>query len=261
MYFLNGRNRSATNQLCAGDVGAMVKLKNTCTGDTLCSPSRPVRLPPPNYPKPTVYAGLEPRAKGEEDKIAAGLAILHEEDPTFVVTTDPELHQTILAAQGELHLDVLAERLRRRFKVHFDLIEPRVRYRETIKMPADATYRHKKQSGGAGQFAEVVIRIAPRPRNSGIEFKESLSGQCVDRVFVASVERGMHNACNEGILAGYRVVDVAADFYDGKMHPVDSNDISFQIAGYWAFKEAFMKAKPCLLEPIQLLEIRIPNDC
>jgi elongation factor G len=218
-------------------------------------------LPEPVYPKPTVHAALQPQAKGEEDKIAAGLAILHEEDPTFVVTTDPELHQTILAAQGELHLDVLAERLRRRFKVHFDLIEPRVRYRETIKIPAEATYRHKKQSGGAGQFAEVVLRIAPRPRNSGIEFKESLSGQCVDRVFVPSVERGMHNACNEGILAGYRVVDVAVDFYDGKMHPVDSNDISFQIAGYWAFKEAFLKAKPCLLEPIQLLEIRIPNDC
>jgi elongation factor G len=248
------------NELRPGEVGATVKLKNSYTGNTLCSGSRRVKLPEPAYPKPTVHAALQPRAKGEEDKIAAGLAILHEEDPTFVVTTDPELHQTILAAQGELHLDVLAERLRRRFKVHFDLVEPRVRYREAIKMPADATYRHKKQSGGAGQFAEVALRIAPTLRNSGIEFKESLSGQCVDRVFVPSVERGMHHACNEGILAGYRVVDVAVDFYDGKMHPVDSNDISFQIAGYWAFKEAFLKAKPCLLEPIQLVEIRIPND-
>jgi elongation factor G len=208
-----------------------------------------------------VHAALLPQAKGEEDKIAAGLAILHEEDPTFVVSIDPELHQTIVAAQGELHLDVLAERLRRRFKVHFDLIEPRVGYRETIKLPADATYRHKKQSGGAGQFAEVALRIAPRQRNSGIEFKESLSGQCVDRVFVPSVERGMHHACAEGILAGYRVVDVGVNFYDGKMHPVDSNDISFQIAGYWAFKEAFLKAKPCLLEPIKLLEVRVPSDC
>jgi elongation factor G len=261
IYSLNGRNRTAVNELRAGDIGATVKLKNTYTGDSLCAAGRPIRLLEPVYPKPTVHSALQPRAKGEEDKIAAGLATLHEEDPTFVFSTDPELHQTIVAAQGELHLDVLAERLRRRFKVHFDLVEPRVRYRETVRAPADATYRHKKQSGGAGQFAEVAVRIAPRSRDSGIGFKESLSGQCVDRVFVPSVERGMHNACSEGILAGHRVVDVEVDFYDGKMHPVDSNDISFQVAGYWAFKEAFLKAKPCLLEPIHALEIRVPEDC
>jgi elongation factor G len=261
IYYLNGRNRTGISELGAGDIGATVKLRNTYTGNTLCSAGWPVKLPAPTYPKPTVHAALLPRAKGEEDKIAAGLATLHEEDPTFVFTTDPELHQTIVAAQGELHLDVLAERLRRRFKVHFDLVEPRVRYRETIKLPADATYRHKKQSGGAGQFGEVALRISPRPRDSGIGFKESLSGQCVDRVFVPSVERGIQNACGEGILAGYRVVDVGVDFYDGKMHPVDSNDISFQVAGYWAFKEAFLKAKPCLLEPIHSLEIRVPEDC
>src|SRR5258708_5244332 len=258
---MNGRNRVTINELGPGEVGATVKLKTSYTGNTLCSGNRPVKLHEPVYPKPMVHAALLPQAKGEEDKIAAGLAILHEEDPTFVVTTDPELHQTIVAAQGELHLDVLAERLRRRFKVHFDLIEPPAHYRETIKIPAHATHRHKKQSGGTRQFAEVALRITPRPHNSGLEFKESLSGQCVDRVFVTSVERGTHNACTEGIVAGYRVVDVGVDFYDGKMHPVDSNDISFQIAGYWAFKEAFLKAKPCLLEPIQLLEIRIPNDC
>src|ERR1700736_1245814 len=174
---------------------------------------------------------------------------------------DPELHQTIVAAQGELHLDVVAERLRRRFKVHFDLMEPRVRFREAIKTSAEADYRHTKQSGGAGQFAEVLLRIAPGPRDSGIEFSESLSGQCVDRVFALSVERGVHHACSEGVLAGYRVVDVNVNFYDGKMHPVDSNDISFQVAGYWAFKEAFLKARPCLLEPIHSLEIRVPEDC
>jgi elongation factor G len=261
IYFLNGRNRLPVNELRAGDIGATVKLKSTYTGNTLCSMNRPVKLPAPAYPKPTVHSALQPRAKGEEDKIAAGLATLHEEDPAFVFSTDPELRQTIVAAQGDLHLDVLAERLRRRFKVHFDLVEPRVRYRETIKLPADATYRHKKQSGGAGQFAEVALRVSPKSRDSGIGFKESLSGQCVDRVFVPSVERGMHNACAEGILAGYRVVDVAVDFYDGRMHPVDSNDISFQVAGYWAFKEAFLKAKPCLLEPIHSLEIRVPEDC
>jgi elongation factor G len=128
-------------------------------------------------------------------------------------------------------------------------------------MSAEADYRHKKQSGGAGQFAEVLLRIAPGSRDSGIEFSESLSGQSVDRVFVPSVERGVQHACSEGILAGYRVVDVEVDFYDGKMHPVDSNDISFQVAGYWAFKQAFLKARPCLLEPIHSLEIRVPEDC
>jgi elongation factor G len=261
IYFLNGRNRSAVNELRAGDIGATVKLKGTYTGNTLCSVNRPIKLPAPIYPKPTVYSALQPRAKGEEDKIAAGLATLHEEDPAFVFTTDPELHQTIVAAQGDLHLDVLAERLRRRFKVHFDLVEPRVRFRETIKIPADANYRHKKQTGGAGQFAEVALRIKPVARDSGIGFSESLSGQCVDRVFVPSVERGIQNACVEGVLAGYRVVDVGVDFYDGKMHPVDSNDISFQVAGYWAFREAFLKARPCLLEPIHSLEIRVPEDC
>jgi elongation factor G len=261
IYMLNGRDRSAVGQLASGDIGATVKLKDTHTGNTLCQANRPVTLPTPGYPKPALHAALQPRTRGQEDKIAAGLATLHDEDPAFQFMADPELHQTIVAAQGELHLDVVAERLRRRFNVHFDLVEPRVRFRETIKMSAEADYRHKKQSGGAGQFAEVLLRIAPGPRDSGIEFSESLSGQCVDRVFVPSVERGVQHACSEGILAGYRVVDVDVNFYDGKMHPVDSNDISFQVAGYWAFKQAFLKARPCLLEPIHSLEIRVPEDC
>ena len=151
--------------------------------------------------------------------------------------------------------------MKRRFKVVVELSEPKVRYRETTRGRAESKYRHKKQTGGAGQFAEVWMRIEPRPRDTGVEFTESLSGQNVDRVFVPSVEKGVKNACTEGILAGYRVVDVKIDFYDGKMHPVDSNDISFQIAGYYAFKEAFTNARPCLLEPIHNVEIHIPEDC
>jgi elongation factor G len=261
IYLLNGRDRFAVNELTSGDIGATVKLKDTHTGNTLGLAHRPVKLPAPAYPKPSLRAALQPMAKGQEDKIAAGLATLHGEDPAFQFTTDPELRQTIVSAQGELHLDVVAERLRRRFNVHFDFIEPRVRFRETIKMGGEADYRHKKQSGGAGQFAEVLLRITPAARDSGITFTESLSGQCVDRVFVTSVERGVQHACAEGILAGYRVVDVEVNFYDGKMHPVDSNDISFQLAGYWAFKEAFLKARPCLLEPIHSLEVRVPAEC
>jgi elongation factor G len=261
IYVLNGRDREAVGSLYAGDIGAVVKLKDTHTGNTLCTSARPVELPVAGYPSPTIHAALQTKAKGEEDRVAVGLAALHDEDPAFQFHVDPELHQTVVSAQGELHLEVVAERLRRRFNVHVDLVEPRVAFRETIQLPSSANYRHKKQTGGAGQFAEAALRIEPGERDSGIVFTESLSGQAVDRVFVSSVERGVQMACAEGILAGYRVVDVKVDFHDGKMHPVDSNDIAFQVAGYWAFKEAFAKAKACLLEPIHEIEVRIPEDC
>jgi len=261
IYILNGRERTAVDELRGGDIGAVVKLKDTHTGNTLGSSSKPVRLPKVQYPRPTIHAALISNVKGEEDKVAAGLAALHEEDPTFLHRVDSELHQTVISAQGELHLEVVVERLRRRFNVHVELGEPRIPFRETIAAPADSRYRHKKQTGGAGQFAEVWMKIEPLPRDSGVDFTESLSGQNVDRVFVPSVEEGVQNACREGILAGYKVVDVKIDFYDGKMHPVDSKDIAFQIAGYFAFKEAFLKARPCLLEPIHQVEVRIPEDC
>ena len=261
IYLLNGQNREAANTLGPGDIAAVVKLKVTHTGNTLCNAKKPVTLPKVVYPRPNIHASLVAKVKGEEDKIASGLAALHQEDPTFLYVVDAELHQTIISAQGELHLEVVADRLRRRHNVHVELGEPRVKYRETIKGRGDSKYRHKKQTGGAGQFAEVWMRIEPKPRDSGIEFTNSLVGQNVDRVFVPSVEKGVNQACTEGILAGCRVTDVKIDFYDGKMHPVDSKDIAFQIAGYFAFKEAFTAAKPCLLEPIETVEIRIPEDC
>jgi elongation factor G len=261
IYLLNGKTRVSVPSLGAGDIGAVVKLKDTHTGNTLCNSKKPVLLPKVDYPRPNIHALLKSSVKGEEDKIASGLAALHHEDPTFLHMVDSELHQTIVSAQGELHLEVIAERLRKRYNVHVDLGEPRVRYRETIKSKGDSKYRHKKQTGGAGQFAEVWMRIEPKPRDTGLEFTQSLAGQNVDRVFVPSVEKGVNKAAEEGILAGYRVVDVKVDFYDGKMHPVDSKDIAFQIAGYFAFKESFMAARPCLLEPIHTVEIRIPEDC
>lgn len=261
IYLLNGKNRTSANSIHAGDIGAVVKLRDTHTGDTLCDPKRIVSLPKVVYPKPNIHAALKLTSKGDEDKIAQGLAALHEEDPTFLYHVDSELHQTVLSSQGELHLHVLTDRLRRRFKVDIQLAAPKIPFRETIKARAESKYRHKKQTGGAGQFAEVWMRIEPRARNSGVEFVQTLSGQNVDRVFVPSVEKGVNTACAEGILAGYRVVDVKIDFYDGKMHPVDSKDIAFQIAGYQAFKEAFMNARPCLLEPIYVVEIRLPDDC
>jgi elongation factor G len=260
IYLLNGQNRELVNTLTAGDIGAVVKLKDTHTGNTLCTPKRPVTLPKVVYPKPNIHAALIAGVKGEEEKIASGLAALRNEDPTFLYYVDSELHQTIISAQGELHLEVVADRLRRRYNVHVTLGEPRVKYRETIKGKGDSKYRHKKQTGGAGQFAEVWMRVEPKPRDSGVEFHQSLVGQNVDRSFVPSVEKGVQQACTEGIVAGCRVTDVKIDFYDGKMHPVDSKDIAFQIAGYFAFKEAFSAAKPVLLEPIETVEIRIPED-
>ncbi len=260
IFIMNGKTRTSANTLTAGDIGAVVKLKDTHTGNTLCDPKRIVSLPKVAYPEPNIHASLKLKSKGEEDKIAVGLAKLHEEDPTFVYHVDSELHQTVISGQGELHLQVISERLKSRYKVEFDLIAPKIPFRETIKGRAESKYRHKKQTGGAGQFAEVWMRLEPKPRGSEVEFSQSLSGQNVDRVFVPSVEKGVNSACREGVLAGYRVVDLKVDFYDGKMHPVDSKDIAFQIAGKEAFKEAFMNAKPCLLEPIYNVEIKIPEE-
>jgi elongation factor G len=260
IYVVNGKQRATVGSLSAGDVGALVKLKDTHTGNTLCGGRKAVTLPPIEFPKPNIHASLKLHTKGEEDKIAEGLSALHDEDPTFLFVVDGELHQTVISGQGDMHLQIATERLKRRYKVEIELVEPRVRYRETIKAKADSKYRHKKQTGGAGQFAEVWMRIEPKPRDTGVEFTQSLTGQNVDRVFVPSVEKGVMAACNEGVIAGYRIVDVKVDFYDGKMHPVDSKDIAFQIAGKEAFKEAFQAARPCLLEPILTVEVRVPED-
>jgi len=236
-----------------------VKLKDTHTGNTLCS-GKQVKLPAINLPNPNIHAAIKPTAKGDEEKLAIGLSTLHEEDPTFVYRVDSEVKQTIISGQGELHLTVTTERLKRRFGIDIQLEEPKVPFRETIISKGAAKYRHKKQSGGAGQFAEVWMRIEPKKRGEGIEFTQSLVGQNVDRVFVPSVEKGVNTACSDGILAGCKVVDLKVDFYDGKMHPVDSKDIAFQTAGKHAFREAFLGAKPCLLEPIIDIEVKVPEE-
>ena len=260
IYSLSGKNRTSVDSLSAGDIGAVVKLKNTHTGNTLCSRKKVVKLPEVVYPKPNIHGALKLKTKGDEDKIAVGLTTLHEEDPTFIYRVDGELHQTVISGQGELHLQVITEALKNRFNVEIDLVEPRIPFRETIKANGASKYRHKKQTGGAGQFAEVWMRIEPMPRNSGVEFTNSLVGQNVDRVFVPSVEKGVNSSCSEGILAGYRVVDLKIDFYDGKMHPVDSKDVAFQIAGKQAFREAFKSARPFLLEPIFVIEVKVPEE-
>ena len=256
----NGKERIASDHLKSGEIGALVKLKNTHTNDTLCSPKLKARLPQIDYPAPNIHAALNIKTRGDEEKVAEGLAIIHEEDPAFRFRADPELKQTILSGQGEIHLKTVSETLKRRYNIDIGLEQPRIPYRETIRRKAESKYRHKKQSGGAGQFAEVWLRIEPLARDSGVEFGHSLVGNNVDRGFVPSVEKGIRTAEGEGILAGYQVCDLKIDFYDGKQHPVDSKDIAFQIAGKHAFRDAFQNAEPHLIEPVLEVQIRTPDD-
>ncbi len=261
IFLLNGRERMAVGHLNSGDIGAAVKLRDTHTGDTLCGGQLSVTLPTVAFPEPNIHGALQVASRSDEEKISQGLHELQEEDPTFVSRYDPELKQTIISGQGEVQLKIAAEEIKRRYNVDISLVEPRVPYRETIRTGAESRYRHKKQSGGAGQFAEVWMRVEPLPRGSGVEFTHSLVGNNVDRVFVASVEKGVRAACEEGVVGGFHIQDVKIDFYDGKQHPVDSKDIAFQIAGKAAFQEAFRNAQPCLLEPIMTIRVTVPEDC
>ena len=260
MFLMNGKERSSVNNLNAGDIASVVKLKDTHTGNTLTGLNNKVHLPSVDLPNSNIHIGIRSNTKGDEEKIATGLSSIHEEDATFIYNVDSELHQTVLSGQGELHLQVSIDRLKRKFNVDIQTFKPRIPYRETIRSSGSSKYRHKKQSGGSGQFAEVWLKVESKQKGEGIEFTQSLVGQNVDRIFVPSVEKGVTAACTEGILAGYRVVDLKVDFYDGKQHPVDSKDIAFQMAGKHAFKEAFLSAQPCLLEPVLIVEIKVPED-
>jgi len=260
IFIANGKEKLEVAHLHAGDIGSVVKLKYTHTNDTLADPKALIAFPKIQFPEPVLQVAIEPKSRDDEEKINSGLQTMAIEDPTLTYHYAPELKQTILSGQGELHITILLERLKQKYNVEVDQLPPRIPYRETIKKQSSAKYRHKKQSGGAGQFAEVWMRVEPAERGAGVEFSNTLVGQNVDRVFVPSVEKGVKVACEEGILAGYHVTDVKAIFYDGKMHPVDSKDIAFQIAGKGAFKEAFMDADPILLEPIYNLTVIIPEE-
>jgi elongation factor G len=260
LYRVNGSSREPVPALHAGDIGAVVKLRATRAGDTLCASARQVTLEAVDFPAPNTRGALVAKSRADLNKLGEGLSALREEDPTFDYHFDPEIGQTIVSGQGELQLHVMAEELKRRFNVEVDLVEPRVSYRATISGRGDAKHRHKKQTGGAGQFAEVWMRIESLPSESGVVFTHSLVGSNVDRVFVPSVEKGVQTACAAGPYGGFPVSDVKVDFYDGKQHTVDSKDIAFQIAGKAAFNEAFLSAKPKLLEPVMELRIKVPSD-
>lgn len=260
IYFLNGKDRQEIGNVVAGDIAVLVKLKDTHTGDTLCDRRSPVVLAGADFPKPIIQIAVEPKAKGDEDKISMGLARLHEEDQTFIFETNPELKQTIVSGQGELHLEVVVKKLKSRFGVDVDLTTPRIPYRETIMGNVEAHHRYKKQSGGRGQYGEVYIRLEPLARGSGYEFVDAITGGAIPGKFIPAVEKGVVDAMEGGVLAGYRVVDVKVSLYDGTFHTVDSSELAFKLAGSMAFKKGFMEAKPILLEPIYDVEVVVPEE-
>ncbi len=260
MYNMIGKNRKEVQQVPSGDIAAAVKLKDTHTNNTLSSKSFPVVLKPIDFPAPVITNGVRSKNKGDEEKIAMGLHSLHEEDPTFMVFHDPELNQTLIEGQGELHLDIAIRRLKERYKIDVDIVEPRIPFRETIKAIADTRYRHRKQSGGAGQFGEVALKVKPKLRGAGYEFVDNIVGGVISNRFIPAVEKGIHELLLHGPLSGNPVIDVEVELYDGKEHAVDSNENAFKTAGRIAFKEAFLQAKPTLLEPIYVIEIVVPGE-
>ncbi len=261
LYILNGQNRTEVPKLLAGDIGAVVKLKDTHTNNTLCSKSLSVILPHIDFPKPVIRAAIKSKSKGDEDKISTGLHAVHEEDPTLSVKFDPELSQTILAGQGELHLALAVKMLKDRYKVDVDLIEPKVPYRETIRGVCEsAEYKHKKQSGGRGQFAHVFLKIEPNAQGAGYEFVDAIVGGVIPGRFIPAVEKGLIETMEKGILTGSKVVDVKVTLFDGKFHEVDSDEVSFKIAASHAFRKGFLEAKPVILEPIYDITIKVPEE-
>jgi elongation factor G len=261
LFVMNGKDRKEIGQILAGDIGAVVKLKDTHTNDTLSSKGLTVEFAPILFPEPVFHSAIVPRAKGDEDKISTGLHALHQEDPTFVFRVDPELHQTIISGQGELHLDIVVKRLKQRYNVDVDLVEPKVPYRETIKaIVKDSEYKHKKQTGGHGQYGHVHLRIEPLGRGKGFEFLDEIVGGVVPNKFIPAVEKGVVEAMKEGVLAGYPVVDVRVALFYGSYHDVDSSEMAFKIAGSMAFRKGFLEARPVLLEPIYNIEVKVPED-
>lgn len=261
MFVLNGKERKEAPRMVAGDLGAVVKLKDTHTNQTLSSKNFPVVYPPITFPEPVFHAAVLPKAKGDEDRISTGLHSLHQEDPTFMFRVDPELHQTIISGQGDLHLNVIVKRLKQRYGVDVDMSEPKVPYRETIKaVVKDAEYKHKKQSGGHGQYGHVHLRIEPLKRGQGFEFLDEIVGGVVPGKFIPAVEKGVVEAMKEGPVAGYPVVDVRVALHYGSYHDVDSSEMAFKIAASQAFRKGFLEAKPILLEPIYNVEVIVPED-
>ncbi|HJR34508.1 MAG TPA: elongation factor G [Gemmatimonadales bacterium] len=255
-----GRERQEVAELSPGDIGSVAKLKDTHTGDTFSRRERPVRLPPLEFPEGEATSAVMVKQRGEEDKLAAGLHKLHEEDPTFHFEYNSELGQTLIHGMGERHLEILLGRLARKYGVHAELTRPRVAYRETFRGVAEGQGKHKKQSGGRGQYGDAHVRISPLARGSGYEFVDSIVGGVIPNKFIPAVDKGIQEAAQRGPIAGYPVVDFRAECFFGSYHDVDSSEMAFRMAGILAFRTVSAKARPVLLEPIMAVEIWAPSD-
>jgi elongation factor G len=258
---MHANHQQDRDAVYAGDIVAGIGLKNTKTGDTLCAVDAPLVLEELEFPEPVIHVAVEPKTKADQDKMSKALYALSEEDPTFQVRSDEETGQTIISGMGELHLEVLVDRMLREFRVDATVGKPQVAYRETITQKVEkSTYTHKKQTGGSGQYAEVTIAIENTGPGGGYEFVDAISGGRIPKEYIPSVDAGIQDAMTAGVLAGYPTVDIRATLIDGKYHDVDSSEMAFKIAGTMAFKEASRKAKPVLLEPIMKVEVVTPDD-
>lgn len=257
---MHANHREDIEDLGAGDIGALVGMKVTMTGDTLCDPDAPVILESIVFPEPVIDIAVEPKTKADQEKMGVALKKLSEEDPTFRVHTDEESGQTILSGMGELHLDIIVDRMRREFKVEVNVGRPQVAYRETIRMQAEAEGKYVRQSGGRGQYGHCWIRLEPNEQGKGYEFIDEIKGGVIPQEFIKPINKGIEEATKTGVLAGYPVVDVKATLYDGSFHEVDSSEAAFKIAGSLAFKEAMRRAKPVILEPIMKVAVITPEQ-
>ena len=257
---MHANQRKDIEEVYAGDIAAAVGLKYTTTGDTLCDEKNPVILESMEFPEPVIQLAIEPKTKAGQEKMGLALAKLAEEDPTFRTYTDEETGQTIIAGMGELHLEIIVDRLLREFKVEANVGAPQVSYKETIKIPADVDHKYARQSGGKGQYGHVKIKVEPNESGKGYEFVNNIVGGAIPKEYIPAVDAGIQGAMQTGILAGYPVVDVKVTLYDGSYHEVDSSEMAFKIAGSMAFKEAMKKANPVILEPIMKVSVIVPDD-
>ncbi|MEM1291253.1 MAG: elongation factor G [Cyanobacteria bacterium P01_H01_bin.162] len=260
LIIMKADERIEVDELRAGDLGAVLGLKDTFTGDTICDPSQPVILESLYIPEPVISVAVEPRTTQAMEKLSKALQSLSEEDPTFRVSVDPETNQTVIAGMGELHLDILVDRMLREFKVEANVGTPQVAYRETIRQSSKVEGKFIRQSGGKGQYGHVVIEVEPAEAGSGFEFVSKIVGGTIPKEFIAPAEQGMKEACESGILAGYPVIDLKVTLVDGSYHDVDSSEIAFKIAGSMAMREGVLKASPVLLEPTMKVEVEAPED-
>ena len=260
ILMMHANHRQDVDICYSGDIAAGVGFKNVTTGDTLCDEKNPIILESMEFPEPVIRVAIEPKTKAGQEKMGLALSKLAEEDPTFRVNTDEETGQTIIAGMGELHLEIIVDRLLREFKVEANVGKPQVAYKETIRRQAEVDMRYARQSGGRGQYGHVKIRVEPNKSGDGYEFRNKIVGGAIPREYIEPVNQGVQGAMQSGILAGYTVVDVVVELYDGSYHEVDSSEMAFKIAGSMAFKEAMRKADPCILEPIMKVSAIVPED-